>query len=468
MHLASVRPRVATAALLASLTLLVAATLTGPGAASGRSPLAAAHDEPSNCTVAYAADDSGAFAGNNEDEVNPLTNIWFVPGEGRAYGSAYVGYDDLVIQGGMNEAGLFFDGLGVREVEVQAQPGKPTYTGENLFVDLLAECDSVACVLERYGALSAPGTWNGQVLFGDRYGDSAIIEPLTVIPKSGSFQVATNFFQSEIPQADRTDQRYVAATSMLSNAESFSVDLMREVMDATHQEGTVNTVYSTVYDLQAAVIHLFYFNDFTTEVTFDLAQELGQGVHDYELSELFPANGPAANLAAAYRARIAAAVDGLSPSPRSADSPPTSRAPTRRSPSPSSSRPPTTGLRCASRGHRGWTSFPCRRTSSRGSPWTAPASCTSSASRSAPTANRRRSRSPRTRPAASSPRARGSRPARSTGGRSRSSWSSPAVLRSSRGGSFAPVVYVVPSPRPPLLPSRRRKATAELETRTCA
>jgi hypothetical protein len=313
MHLASFRPRVAYAALLASLSLLVAATLTVPGVASGPSPLADARDDPTNCTVAFAADDSGAFAGNNEDEINPLTNIWFVPGEGDSYGSAFVGYHDLVIQGGMNEAGLFFDGLGVREVDVPAQPGKPTYTGENLFVDLLAECDSVACVLERYGALNAPGTWNGQVLFGDRYGDSAIIEPLTVIPKSGDYQVATNFFQSEVPPAERTDQRYVTATSMLADAESFSVDLMREVMDATHQEGTVNTVYSTVYDLQAAVIHLYYFNDFTTEVTFDLADELGQGVHGYAVSDLFPANQAATDVAAPIRNQLAAAVAQLGP-----------------------------------------------------------------------------------------------------------------------------------------------------------
>ena len=294
-------------ALAGALILLVAATFGVSGAGPRQSP------PVTNCTVAYAADDTGAYGGNNEDEVNPLTEIWFVPGEADAYGSMFVGYDDLVIQGGMNEAGLFFDGLGVREVDAPGTPGKPEYTGQNFFVDMLSECDSVACVLERYGGLSMPGTWNGQVLFGDRYGDSVIFEPLAVIPQVGHFQVATNFFQSEIPPADRTDERYLTATSMLADAGTLSVNLMRDVMEATHQEGTVNTVYSTVYDLQAGVIHLYYFNDFTTEVTFNLREELLQGLHGYEMADLFPANRPAADVAAPFRARLSAAIDRLGP-----------------------------------------------------------------------------------------------------------------------------------------------------------
>jgi hypothetical protein len=293
-------------------TLAGAAVLTS-WAAPVRSTLAAVLDEPAHCTVVYAADASGAFAGNNEDEVNPLTRIWFVPGEGDAYGSAFVGYDDFVIQGGVNEAGLFFDGLGVREVDVPARPGKPAYTGQQFFVEMLSTCDSVACLLDRYEELSFPGVWNGQVLFGDRHGDSVIIEPLAVIPKVGSFQVATNFFQSEIAPADRNDRRFLRATSMLDEADGYSVELVRDVLDVTHQEGSVNTVYSTVYDLGAGIIHLYYFHDFETEVTFDLAEELGQGVHGFALADLFAENQVAASVAAPTRTRLAAAVDALGP-----------------------------------------------------------------------------------------------------------------------------------------------------------
>jgi hypothetical protein len=273
-------------------------------------------DQPpdgAGCTVVYAADESGAYGGSNEDERNPLTQIWFIPGEAGAHGSLFVGYDDLVVQGGMNEAGLFFDALGVREVDVPGTFGKPTYGGQNLTLDVMAECDSVACVIEQFRAFSMEGTWNGQLLFGDRLGASAIIEPLTVISKSDRFQVATNFFQSEVPPAERTDERYVTATSMLAAAGSVSSALVRDVLDATHQEGTVNTVYSTVYDLQAQSVDLYYFGDFSTAVTFDLADELAKGVHGYELTDLFPSNEAAARVAAPIRTRLSAALAGHEP-----------------------------------------------------------------------------------------------------------------------------------------------------------
>jgi hypothetical protein len=299
--------------------LAVAALLSIQGAATiradaGRSPLQPS-SVPTGCTVVYAANGQTAIGGNNEDERNPLTRIWFVPGERGGYGSVFVGYDDLVIQGGMNEAGLFFDGLAVRSVDVPARPGKPAYTGQNFFVDVLSGCDSVACVLDKLESVSMPGTWNGQALFGDRFGHSTIIEPLTVVPKSGAFQVATNFFQSEVPPAQRTDERYVTATQMLAAADQVSTDLIRDVLDATHQEGTAGTVYSTVYDLKAQTIDLYYFHDFGSAVTFDLRAELAKGVHGYEMATLFESNRAAAENAAPIREEVAATVARLGPKP---------------------------------------------------------------------------------------------------------------------------------------------------------
>ena len=184
-----------------------------------------------------------AIGGNNEDGFNPLTKIWFVPGVDGGHGSVWVGYDDYGIQGGMNDAGLFFDGLAVRDVVVPPKPGRPEYGGGSAWVHLMSRCDSVDCIRAFYEGTSMPGTWNGQALFGDRFGGSAIVEPLTVIPRDGRFQVATNFFQSETPPAVRTDERYVTATSMLGASDRFSTNLMRDVLEATRQQGDVNTLY---------------------------------------------------------------------------------------------------------------------------------------------------------------------------------------------------------------------------------
>jgi hypothetical protein len=294
--------------LSSAVVAVVAVVVLGvPSDVSASRPIV---DPGASCTVIYAADGEVALGGNNEDGFNPLTKIWFVPGVDGGYGSAWVGYDDLVIQGGMNEAGLFFDALAVREVTVPPDPNRPEVSGP-VWPRLMSRCATVDCVREFYDQTSLPGTWNGQALFGDSRGDSVIVEPLAVLPKDGTFQVATNFFQWEVPSTNRTDERYDTATSMLGRSDRFSPDVIRDVLQATHQEGDVNTVYSTVYDLKARTIDLYYFHDYSTNVTFDLATELAKGVHGYDIAALFGPNVAADALAAPIHRRIAATLATL-------------------------------------------------------------------------------------------------------------------------------------------------------------
>jgi len=51
------------------------------------------------------------MVGNNEDYWIPNTRIWFEQGKNGECGAAYVGYDNFFPQGGMNQAGLVFDGF---------------------------------------------------------------------------------------------------------------------------------------------------------------------------------------------------------------------------------------------------------------------------------------------------------------------------------------------------------------------
>ncbi len=66
------------------------------------------------CTAFLASGEGGVLFGNNEDFWNPATRMWFVPGGEGRYGAVYFGFDNLSPQGGMNEAGLAFDGFATR------------------------------------------------------------------------------------------------------------------------------------------------------------------------------------------------------------------------------------------------------------------------------------------------------------------------------------------------------------------
>lgn len=241
------------------------------------------------CTVIYGADDSHAFGGNNEDNPNPDTKIWFIPAERGQYGRALVGYDDFIWQGGMNDQGLFFDAMSVDEPVQVDQGNKPRYEG-SLPAKALAECADVNCVIDLFQEYHAYDTWVFQFLFGDASGNSVIIEPLDSI-YGGAFHIATNFYQSNTDlNSCRYCYRYWTARNLFEAADGLSVELMRDILNETHLEEEYPTQYSSVYDLKEKVIYLYHFHNYEEVRVFNLKEELALGYHELFLENLFPDN----------------------------------------------------------------------------------------------------------------------------------------------------------------------------------
>jgi tetratricopeptide (TPR) repeat protein len=81
--------------------------------------------------------------------------------------------------------------------------------------------------------------------------------------------------------------RYRVADKMLKNAEDVSLDLVRAVLSATHQEGQYPTVYSNICDLRNGILYLYNFHNFEEVVVFDLEEELKKGRKTYDIPPLF-------------------------------------------------------------------------------------------------------------------------------------------------------------------------------------
>jgi hypothetical protein len=244
------------------------------------------------CTVFYAASGDLALAGNNEDSYNPLTRARFIPASEGRYGRVYFGYDDLGPQGGLNDQGLFFDGLSVPPKALGASAQKPDFPGGPLAkideaMATSATVDEAVAFFERY---SGPELEAGQLFFGDKAGNSAIVEGDTIIRKKGAYQIATNFRQSEFADPPYPCDRYNTADERLSQAGSYSVELFRQILDATHQDHDVQTVYSQVYDLKKGLIYLYLFHDFQNGIVLNLADELAKGPHMASVASFFPKN----------------------------------------------------------------------------------------------------------------------------------------------------------------------------------
>lgn len=240
------------------------------------------------CTALYMKAGNKILAGNNEDFSNPETRIWFVPaGENGTYGRMLFGFNDLSSQGGINEKGLWFDAFGLPTKAVRSLQGE-IYPGD-LQEKLLAECANINDVVLMLKKYSRASMTRYQWMFGDSFGNSAVIEADTIIMRQGNYQVITNFRQSEFPHGNGYDcPRYQIANSLLDTCKDATVDAFRKILSATHSEGEDVTLYSYIADLARGLVYVYHFHNFENVVILDIKKELAKGKHVYNLPDLFP------------------------------------------------------------------------------------------------------------------------------------------------------------------------------------
>jgi len=242
------------------------------------------------CTIVMAARNGLVLAGNNEDRNHPKTIVTFLPAAGDYYGRVVFGYDDMPVQGGMNDQGLFIDGNSLSPTGWKPDPGKPTFRGMVLMV-LLGTCATCEDVKAFFEKSNVPALEQARIPVADRSGASMVVEfgqgRVQFVRSSTWYQIATNFVMSNISDGNYPCWRYRTADKILSEAKELSRDLIRDVLEKTHQEGRSLTVYSNIYDLKKGLIYLYKMRDFKEVVVLNLAEELKKGERRLDLPTLF-------------------------------------------------------------------------------------------------------------------------------------------------------------------------------------
>lgn len=247
------------------------------------------------CTAFVVYRNGLALAGNNEDFWETDTKIWFVPKSGSQRGVAgklgrvYFGFKNFYPQGGMNEAGVFFDGFATAENKIRQSTDKPRFDG-NIIDHVMANCGTVSEVVAEFEKYNLSFLANAMLMFGDPHGDSVIIEGDNFLRIKGDHQVVTNFYQSLTPAGKCPCSRYLAAVKELGKGDPVSVESCRDVLATTRQNGQAPTQYSNVYDLKQGLIYLYHFHNYQEVVCLDLAEELKKGAHEIDLPSLFSEN----------------------------------------------------------------------------------------------------------------------------------------------------------------------------------
>ena len=249
--------------------------------------------ESYSCTIVMVSDSNVTLAGSNEDSTFPLTLLWFVPASKDNYGRVCLGYKMMVnsVQGGMNEKGLFLDGNSLSNQGWQSDENKKALFG-SLLDRLLATCASIEDVKEFFNTYNTPALGQARIPVMDKSGASIIVEwfngEVVFLETDKPYQVATNFVGSKYIGSEKPCWRYNKAIEMLQDKKTFSLNTVRDALNATHNKSKYSTtVYSFICDLQKGEIYVYNFYDFSKPIKFNLKEELSKGRKEYYICNLF-------------------------------------------------------------------------------------------------------------------------------------------------------------------------------------
>lgn len=252
----------------------------------------------SACSMFKITKGGKTMVGNNEDYWNPNTRMWFEQGGNSKFGAMYVGFDNLYPQGGMNEAGLVFDGFSMDYMAVTDTVGKKSIGSEQelfSFTKTILQTFSKVTEVKEFLSKYNLESFNSSLLFFvDKSGQYLIMEGNALILGNDPTYIQSNFYPSCTKDANKVNIPFYqkGRNYLKENPADTSLAYCTSMMNAMHQDfGEFGgSLYTTIYDLENGKIHLYYHFDFETVVTFDLNEELKKGNRLITIPELFPKN----------------------------------------------------------------------------------------------------------------------------------------------------------------------------------
>ncbi|MBP6392733.1 MAG: hypothetical protein KA352_17715 [Flavobacteriales bacterium] len=256
------------------------------------------------CTFFKLTVDGKTMVGNNEDAWSIDPRIWFENGKSGEYGAVYLGQNNSTPQGGMNEAGLMFDGLKSPVKSFVGTVGNPQIRFDDLARRVLRTCATVReaeALIRSFDFSQLNGAY---LILVDRTGGYLVVEADTLFTGNDATYAVTNFCLSTCTDFDSVpSERYQRGRAMLAAGADTSLAYCTSVVKGMHacrKKLGEGTLYSNILDPQRGLVHLYFYHDYTQLRTFNLKDELAKGDHSLDMLTLFPPNAEFAKLVA-YR-----------------------------------------------------------------------------------------------------------------------------------------------------------------------
>jgi choloylglycine hydrolase len=223
------------------------------------------------CSVLYYIDaETGKiYVVNNEDYWYDVeAYIQINPAKGNELARLWYGWDDFA-QGGINEAGLFFDGAVTPEQELEGGGKGPR---GNLGDDILARCRTVEEALD-YLEKRKIALKNAHMMLGDASGQAVVVEwtkgQRSIVPISNKRLIMTNFLLSDTAQGNYPCPRYQSIEQRLDQMEEAGqpIDLktvgnamagavqVPRTMENERKGGTLYSSFINISDMEFVLVY---------------------------------------------------------------------------------------------------------------------------------------------------------------------------------------------------------------------
>lgn len=247
------------------------------------------------CTIFSAKDKGGqVWAGNNEDYFFTFKNlINIVPSKANCFGYIYLTYNgaSASMQGGVNEAGLFFDFNAVPYTKRKEESiTKEHFPGgeEKMFEYIMEHLTTVQEVIDLYKKYEVWGIEYGQLHLADKYGNLGIIVADSMWITKNNYLASTNYNLCHANHDGDDCFRMPIAERLLKNNEP-SFDLFTQICDSTHQfySSGVGTIYSNIHNLTTGEVWFYFGQDYTNAYKTTIQELLRSGKTSLYICDLF-------------------------------------------------------------------------------------------------------------------------------------------------------------------------------------
>lgn len=238
------------------------------------------------CTIVSCSRNGKVFFASNEDDYTSTLypRIWFNPRTADRFGTICFGLGDTQAQAIINEYGLCVDFTAQHTIDPAKFNIKHPYQGD-LFFLMLGKCKTVREALAFLQTHEFAGY--SQASIADAQGNSVIVNAGAKVMETGSCQINTNFDITDLSKGI-SDRRYDLAKQMLSTEKDVSFSTMKELLDRSHQEGDLTTIYSYIVDPQRGLIYVYLFHNFDQPYIINIRKALQKGYRLDYLSDHFP------------------------------------------------------------------------------------------------------------------------------------------------------------------------------------